>query len=347
MLKRACLFCVGILMVGGLLLPGCVSQRSYTICVLQWGEARAYCDTYQGLVDGLVGKGYEDGKNLKLEHVVAKGDYDVAKRTIEKWRAERPSIIVTLGTKATLAAKEVLDPPHSSIPLVFAACAFPNITGIISDYVAQRGITGVGAEVPTRERIGLLLQAFPNIRVVGIPYFPLNPQAIITAKRAQKLLEARGIRVNILVLSEEEDLHSLHSLSEKIERLAKESELVYLPTDPVLYVPETLNRIIDVTMKERVPLMGSTLASAKMGTLLAVYSDFYENGRETSTLVDLILNGEPFSNVPPHPPQSWHVAVNLNTARQLDIILPRNVLLRAKDIIGVVELKQTAKDATQ
>ena len=323
-------FLLSCLLMLGMVAGGCAKKNRYNICVLQWGEATVYYDTYKGLTDGLNSRGYEKGRNLNITHVVAKGDYHLAKNTIKKWARLKPDLVITLGTKATLAAKEELHAEGSHIPLVFTACAFPYLTGIISSYSSQKGITGIGAEIPAKERVELMVQALPHLKKVAIPYFPDNPQAVITATETKRLLEEKGITGVAFALSRKEGIDNAIA---KIRKVVSECDLLYLPTDPVLYVPSTLKRVIHVATEQKKPAIGVTLDSVKNGAMLALHPDYYEQGVEAADIVNMVLNGVSPSKVVPHPTQSHYLAINLNTARKLGIAMPRNMLLTAKEII--------------
>lgn len=330
MVKRICLIVVVLaVVIWGV---GCSRNSLPSVRVLQWGVAEAYNDGYNGLTSGLAGKGYKFGLSLDIKRVVAKGDYSLAKKTVNRWKKEHPDLIVTIGTKATLAAKEVLHPESSSVPLVFLGCAFPYLTGIIGSYQPQKGITGIGAETPVRERVNLLLRVLPHIKRVVIPYFPDNPQAVITATEAKKILDKKGVRAITLVLSKKE---GTSAAVRRIREAISQCDALYLPTDPILYVPSTLKRVIEVALEQGKPVTGMTLNSVKKGALLALYSDFYEQGVEAADMVDMILHGIPPVKIAPHPSQSHYVAININSARMLGISIPRNIMLEAKEIIDI------------
>ncbi len=318
------------LLVCGVSLSSCLKGESYKVCILQWGEANAYDRSYSGLMDGLAGLGYREGQNIKIEHVVAKGDYELAKNTVSEWLKDDPSIIVTIGTKASLAAKEVLKPQEPGIPMVFTACAFPYLTGILDTYGPHKWITGVGAEIPVSNRVALLLQAFPRIKVVGIPYFNVNPQAVITAEETAKKLNRKGVNTILLLFNKDVEAEKFNR---EIEKLADRCDLIYMPTDPVLYRSRTLKTIISTAMKRGKPVAGVTLKSAQEGAVLAYYSDFYEGGREAASMVDMVLNGKPVESILPHPTESRHIAVNIESSNQLGITLPRSILAKAKKLL--------------
>jgi putative ABC transport system substrate-binding protein len=337
-IKRACLLLLGMFLVGQGFI-GCTERDAYKVYVLQWGDAQVYYDAYKGLADGLMGKGYEEGKTIELTRVIAKDNYSRAVKTLKAWKRERPYLIVTLGTKATLAAKEVLNPGKNSIPLIFTACSFPYLTGIIDSYSPQEGITGIGTEIPIRERVSLLLEALPNTKRVGIPYFIVNPQASITCRNTKRLLEEKGISVATMAFSDEDltENNGIDKIIPKIERLAEECDLIYIVTDPVFHIPCNFKKTVAVAMSKGKPVIGCTVNSAKEGALLAPYVDYYDAGVETATLVDLVLNGEPVSKIHPRCTRNRYLAVNIYSARKLGINLPRNILLRAKKIFTEFE----------
>ncbi len=337
MIKRICFIVVVLFFCCCL---GCSSDDSPSVRVLQWGVAEVYYDAYNGLTESLGSKGYKPGVNIDIKRVIAKGDYDLAKRVINRWKNESPDLIVTIGTKATLAAKEVLHPESSSIPLVFVGCAFPHLTGVIDSYHPQKGITGIGAETPVRERVNLLLRVLPHIKRVVIPYFPDNPQAGITATEARAILEEKGVRAITLALSKKE---GPRAAVRKIGKISSQCDVIYLPTDPVLYVPSTLKGVIDEALSKGKPTTGVTINSVKSGALLALYSDYYEQGVEAADMVDMVLHGTPPRKIAPRPGQSHYLAINIGSARALGINIPRSIMLEAREIIDINSDKDAPK----
>jgi len=175
-----------------------------------------------------------------------------------------------------------------------------------------------------------MVRVFPHLKKVAIPYFPDNPQAVITATETKKLLEQKGVTAFAVPLAKSE---GLNATLKEIGKLVSKCGLLYLPTDPVLYVPSTLKRVIGVAMKQKKPAIGVTVGSVKLGALLALHPDYYELGAEAADMANMVLNGVPPDKIAPHATQSRYLAINMNTARALGIELPRNMLLKAKEII--------------
>jgi putative ABC transport system substrate-binding protein len=75
---------------------------------------RSEIQVIKGLREELKALGYQEGKNIALEIDDAKGDRSALKTMLGKLIGERVDLIVTTGTRTTLAAKSLTE----QIPIV-------------------------------------------------------------------------------------------------------------------------------------------------------------------------------------------------------------------------------------
>ena len=314
------------------MLQGCSKKEAYRLAVLQWSEkVPVYQNAFDGFMITMRAKGYMEGKNLEVRRFSCSQNREKARSLTEKLAQWQPNLFLALGTPAALAAKEVLQKGHPDIPLVFTATTAPDKTGIIPSYAPQKSIVGVGVEIPAEDRVRVIKETFYQAKRVGIIYFPDTRPAVLTSKDAAKAFKAVGIEPLTLSLNSKDKNGGL----KKIDALAKKVDLLYFSPDPILYASPFVEKALGEAMKNKVPVAGITKSIVAKGAVIAEYVDYYQAGEEAADMAFKILEGVSPQKLRSHPSQSRHIAVNLSSARRLDITIPRTILLRANEIIDV------------
>jgi putative tryptophan/tyrosine transport system substrate-binding protein len=310
-------------------IPGCDPAGTHQIGILQWTEAVfPFHETHRGLVEGLTDKGYRAGANLKVLYRDAEQDLEAARKMAEDLIAGGCSPIVTLGTSSALAAREAAG--SREVPIIFAIVGAPKATGLIKDY-GEPGlaITGVSMEIPVAEQFGIVREALPGSRTLGILYCDELPQAVATGGAAVAASETFGWKPVVVSIPRSR----IPDLPGIVSSLAAGVDALYLPTDPLLYDPRVLGGIVGACDARRVPVVTVSNECMRAGAFMAVHCDFYEVGRQAASLVDRVLSGDDVRTIPPVRPGSTGLSLNLKKARQLGLEVPRNVILKAWDIV--------------
>jgi len=92
-------------------------------------------------------------------------------------------------------------------------------------------------------------------------------------------------------------------------------------------------RIVELAIKHRLPGIYPTRQFAEEGGLMAygpLIGDLY---RRAAAYVDKILKGAIPADLPVEQPMKFEFIVNLNTAKQIGVTVPPNVLVRADRVI--------------
>ena len=125
------------MLLGGLIaasaLVGCGSSSKNDvkeIGVLQLVQHTALDQANEGFVAGLKEKGYEDGKNIKIEQQNANGKIDVANQISGQFVSNKKDLIFSIATPAVQAAYNAT----KDIPIVFTAVTDPVDAGIAKDW---------------------------------------------------------------------------------------------------------------------------------------------------------------------------------------------------------------------
>ena len=92
-------------------------------------------------------------------------------------------------------------------------------------------------------------------------------------------------------------------------------------------------RITDLVIKNRVPAIYPNGEYVEDGGLMSYGPNIVDLFRRAATYVDKILKGAKPADLPVEQPTKFEFIVNLKAAKQIDLIIPPNVLARADRVI--------------
>jgi len=321
---------ISTLMIFYLVCFGCnTKKKEFRIGVLQWtGKIHAYNQTYKGVLDGLGDKGYKKGVTLEIDYKNIAQDKELALKTALDFAKKRVDLILTLGTGSTLAALEATE--KKPIPIVFSIVGAPKATGIIRNYDdSGRNITGVSMKVEVKEQFEMVKEILPEMEKLGIIYCTEMPQAVVTGKEATAAAPGFGWKP-LTVSFPKKDLSQLEKV---VKSVAQKVDAIYIPTDPILNLPENLETIIHISDEHKIPVVAVAEKSVEDGVLMAVHCDFYEIGRQAADPIVQILSGVNVRTIPSQKPIINKLSLNLKKAQNLNIKIKRQVILKTDNII--------------
>src|SRR5262249_33655732 len=92
-------------------------------------------------------------------------------------------------------------------------------------------------------------------------------------------------------------------------------------------------RIAELALKNRLPSMYEGSPYVEAGGLMSYSANIDESFRRSAVYVDKILKGTKPADLPVEQPMKFEFVVNLNTAKQIGVTIPPNVLARADKVI--------------
>jgi ABC-type uncharacterized transport system substrate-binding protein len=92
-------------------------------------------------------------------------------------------------------------------------------------------------------------------------------------------------------------------------------------------------RLADLAAKNRLPSIHGVRENVEAGGLLSYGPDLTDLYRRAVSYVNRILQGAKPADLPVEQPTKFEFIINLNTAKQIGIIIPPNVLARADKVI--------------
>jgi len=97
----------------------------------------------------------------------------------------------------------------------------------------------------------------------------------------------------------------------------------------------TLNsqRIVEMALKHRLPGMFPTKQFTEEGGLMSYGTSTADLYRRAATYVDKIIKGAKPADLPVEQPTKFEFVINLRIAKQIGVMIPPNVLVRADRVI--------------
>lgn len=278
-----------------------------------------------GFLKGLKELGYEPGKTIAIEFRWTGGKTERLAGLVRELIDLKVELVVVAGAQSVQIAKQIT----STIPIVMASSQDAVGDGLVASLAHPGGnVTGRSVYAPelTQKRIELLKETLPNLRSVAVLWNVHNAGGASQLHEAQKTGAALGIEIIPL------DVQIPDGLENGMDRATRQG------ASAVMIVSDSS------TISNRAPIGAAarqhglaTIFSNKAylagGGLMSYGPDIVDSFRLAAIHVDKILKGTKPSDLPVEQPTKFELAINLNTAKALHLIIPPGVLARADEVI--------------
>ena len=284
-------------------------------------SALLYASFNQGMQD----LGWVEGKNVEYRFVYADGDVNRVDALASELIGQKVEVIVAGSSAVTHAAQRAT----KAIPIVMVGVSNAVGTGFIASLANPGGnITGISNQ--REEVLGKLIEILhavtPGARRIAILLNESNSSYGWNWAAAQSACAALDIVALRVVAS------TPAQLGAAIEQIVRQqSQAVVVVADPI-YLNERakLQALMQAT---RLPAAYGLREHVVGGGLLSYAADLATNYRSAATYVDKLLKGAKPADLPVEQPTKYELVINLKTARALGITIPKDILLRADEVI--------------
>jgi putative ABC transport system substrate-binding protein len=276
------------------------------------------------LRENLRGLGFVEGRNITIESRWANGEPTALLALARSLVELKVDVICPAGTQASLAAKQAT----TTIPIVFAAAAFPDETGLVASYARPgANITGVAFIGPEYgKRLELLREVSPRLARVALLYNDNNPASIRVWKETRAWAEKLGVALEPHGIHRKEDVETVFGV------IARNRPGALMTTaDPL--VTSYRREIVEFAAKHRLLAIYPNRDFVQVGGLMFYGTSTTEMYRRAAAYVDRILKGAKPADLPVEQPMKFDMVINLRTSKVLGITIPQSVLVRADDLI--------------
>ena len=217
-----------------------------------------------------------------------------------------------------------------TIPIVFVAVSDPIGAGFVASL--PRPGTNITGFINLERTLGgkwleLLKEIAPRVTRVAVMFNPQTaPYTEIYLQSMETAAKNLDVKHNKSLVYREADIE------EAISGLGREpgSGLIAM-TDSFMTVHR--KAVIDLTIRNKVPLMYFVSVAAREGGLISYGPHPIDQYRQVAGHIDRVLKGDKPANLPVQAPTKYELVLNLKTAKALGLDMPSSVLARADEVI--------------
>jgi putative ABC transport system substrate-binding protein len=269
--------------------------------------------------------GWTDHRNVQIEIRWAAGDADRYRKFAAELTALGPDVILATGTPAV----EALQRATSTIPIVFVAVVDPVGAGLVAN-LARPGGNTTGFSLyeygQSGKSLELLKQIAPPVTRVAVLRDSANPAEIGQLAAIQTAAPSLGVELSPVGLREAGEIE--RAITE-FARMANGGLIV--PGSSLANDHREL--IIGLAVRHKLPAIYSDRIFVIAGGLVSYGPDRIDQYRRAAEYIDRILKGEKPADLPVQTPTKYELAINLKTAKALDLTVPPALLARADEVI--------------
>jgi putative ABC transport system substrate-binding protein len=274
---------------------------------------------------GLEELGYAEGKTIAIEYRYAGERFDRFPGLAADLVSSKVEVIVTGGPGATRAAKNTT----AKIPIVMAQDTDPVGTGFAASLARPGGnVTGLSTFAPelSGKQLELIKEIAPKssrVAVLGNSTIPGNAQM---RKEVELAAGALGLKPQFIDVQSARDVEPAFFAA---KNGSADALLVLL--SPVLNAER--QQVVGLAAKHRLPVIYPFGEFVEAGGLVSYGVSIPDLYRRAATYVDKILKGVKPADLPVEQPKKFEFIVNLKAAKQIGLVIPPNVLVRANRVI--------------
>jgi putative ABC transport system substrate-binding protein len=202
-------------------------------------------------------------------------------------------------------------------------------SGLVASLAQPGGnVTGMSILAPdlSQKRLELLRRVLSRASRVGVLWNPTNPG---NAKEWEQTgAAAKGMKIALIPreVRQPKDIHRAFK-----SWVSQNVDAVLTLTDAILSSGRT--DIVQLALNSRLPGVFHLRDFVEEGGLMSYGPDLHYSFYRAAHYVDRILKGAKPANMPVEQPMKFELAINLQTARQIAVMIPTDLLALADRVI--------------
>ncbi|KTE91117.1 sugar ABC transporter substrate-binding protein [Desulfitobacterium hafniense] len=297
---------------------GSPEGKQVKIGIIQIVEHPALDAARQGFLDVLKAKGYEEGKNLKLEYKNAQNDQSMLNSIAQQFASSDLDLILAIATPSAQAMASATD----EIPILITAVTDPVEAKLVDSMDKPGGnITGTTDMNPIKEQLDLLKKLVPDAKTVGVIYNAAEVNSEVQVRIVKQEAPALGLQiVEATVASSADVLQAAQSLIGKVNA-------IYVPTDNM--VVSAAQSVVQVANENKIPLISGESSVVDAGGLGTIGINYTNLGAQTGEMALRILDGAKPADMSVEGQKNFDIVLNKEAIDLLGIKVPADIKSKA------------------
>jgi putative ABC transport system substrate-binding protein len=266
--------------------------------------------------------GFVEGQNVEIDLQFAKEGLRQIPNLAGDLVRRKVDVILTFGDFAPRVVREATQ----QTPIVVISDDLIG-AGLVSSLSAPGGnITGLTILSPelSAKRLEILREVLPPISRVAVLRDPTTGASQVAA--SEKAAQALNVELEILQVTNAAQLPYAFE-----EAKTKNAEALNVFSSP--FLASLGSEIIQLAAEYRLPTIYQWREHVEAGGLVSYGPSLATMFRQAAIMVSRILKGTSPSAIPIEQPTRFELVVNATTTKYLQLMIPREVLLRADDVI--------------
>jgi ABC-type uncharacterized transport system substrate-binding protein len=273
---------------------------------------------------GLFQEGYVEGRNVRIEHRYARGQYDRLPALARELASV--NVIAAVGSSPAALAAKAATP---NIPIVFFLGADVVGLGLVASYNSPGGnITGVSITPTslTPKRLELL----DGLVAKGAPLALLvNPTNRLLDEELKLAHDAARLLARDLVVLKAGSQADIDAAFEALARRQARGLVIWQEA----FLNSRRQQIVALAARQAIPAVYPWRAAVEADGLMSYGADLGDAYRQVGIYTGRILKGAKPADLPVLQPTKFEFVINLKTARALDLAIPPKLLALADAVI--------------
>jgi putative tryptophan/tyrosine transport system substrate-binding protein len=287
--------------------------------------ASVFAPRIEALRKGLHELGYVEGKNLLIDFEWA-DTVEQLPRLARRLVESRVDLIFAPSSTWVEPARQAT----KTIPIVFANHADPVGIGHVESLAHPGGnITGLSMVLTeiVPKQLEILHEATPQGTRIGVFWNPMTPAHEPAIKAVRAAAEILGVRLHEVPTRRAEDYE------DAIASVVRENVNSLLVIASPINYGDNASRLIELTLKHRLPAMFGYKEHVQAGGLMSYSPDVLDLYRRSAVYIDKILKGTKPADLPVEQASKYEMTINLKTAKAIGLSLPPMLLVRADELV--------------